>query len=234
MQLLLDLREQMMSSWPFLSCFECTKISFHWRQRVCVCVCFLWVYFLYLCVPSGSVQGFAWNFITPSSHTNTQPLSYALTPVLSQSAARFQGYRFANRRSNVSMGVCRLWWGRLNHLLLSRQKAAVAASEALLTTERGPQQTSAVGRVRTGWITGWCQGNIDSWALARATGCVFWSRMNESLIKMWNLIDRGRKTEVELSDRFLFSCSDSPGFASTLCIQDNINLQKREKYDQLQ
>lgn len=148
----------MMSSRPFLSRFECTKISFHWRQIVCMCVCFCGSFCICVCPLAVSrvlheISSHPLHTQTPLKHSHTR-----LRRALSQSAATLplpdQGYRFANKRSNVSMACARLWWGCLNHLPLFRRKATVAASEALLTTERGPQQTSAVGHVRTSWITG--------------------------------------------------------------------------------
>ena len=66
-------------------------------------------------------------------------------------------YRFANKRSNVSMGVM-VDGGSVVGLCEAARPpqagAVLAAPEALLTTEWGPQQTSVVGCVRTSWITG--------------------------------------------------------------------------------
>ena len=71
-------------------------------MSVCFCesVCALWLH------------GFAWNFITPSTHTHTHTHTSPFSSTLcsstltewSRSPRPFQGYRFADKRSNVSMG----------------------------------------------------------------------------------------------------------------------------------
>lgn len=161
----------MMSSWPFLSSLPLVlnvpTSLFHWRQNVCVCMraCVFVGLFLYPYVPSGSVHGFAWNFITPSTPTNTLKRSRTHTRT---AAARSYTLKSRShwRVCCVSFfpisdhtywwDVC-LWWGCLNDRLLLRQEQKTQTLKRL-TTDRGLQQTSVVSCVRTGWITGLLPG----------------------------------------------------------------------------
>ncbi len=167
MQLLLVLREQMMSCRPFLSCLPLVlnvPRSPSTGGRVCVCMCMCVCVFvdpcLFLHAPSGSVHGFAWNFITPSPCAN--PQIHTLEQLLCRVkpfVVSVSGYRFADKWSNVSMASVSVVGPFKSSSPLQTGTAAVVASEPLLTTGWGLQQTSVVGCVRTGQITCCCQAS---------------------------------------------------------------------------
>lgn len=151
MQLLPELREHMMA----LS-FLVLRSPFT-GGRVCVCFCgFLSVSALALWQRPGFCMKFHHTLYT---HKHTWALSiHALLQSGGARCIRSRAIVLPIGDQMYRWDVC-LWWGCLNHLLLFRQKQQSQLLQALLTTERGPQQTSVVGCVRTGWITGCCQAS---------------------------------------------------------------------------
>lgn len=97
MLLLRVVREQSRSS---RSPFECTEVSCYCRHSVYlfmwICVCTVSIH-----VPYGGVHAFASNFIT---HRNPQIVEGSFARCRRLRVALLQMYRFANRRSDWSMG----------------------------------------------------------------------------------------------------------------------------------
>lgn len=152
-----------MSSWPFLSCLPLVLnvlISPFTGSGVCVCVCeCLWISFCFCVCALWQCPWFCMKFhhavyTLKPSNTHLERLAHRVKPLV----VSVQGYRFANKRSNVSMG-----WVSVVGLFKSfsplQTEAAVAASEPLLTTDWRPQQTSVAGCVGTSWITVCCQAS---------------------------------------------------------------------------
>lgn len=130
----------------------------HCRCSACV---FMWIFVCTVSVylPSGSVLAFAWNFITPSAHRTPLIVESGCAHCGRLCAAFLQICGFANRRSDGSMG-----WVSVVKLFkssspLQTETAPVLAFETLLTTGRGPRQTS-VAHTRTSWITGCFSGRL--------------------------------------------------------------------------
>lgn len=145
------LREKTRSS---RSPFECAEVSFH--CSICV---FMWISVCTVSVhvPFDGFHAFTSNFIT---HRNPQIVEGGFARCRRLHVALLQIYRFANRRSDRSMG-----WVSVVKLFkssspLQTETAAVLAFETLLATGQGPRQTTVVSRTRTSWITGSFSGGL--------------------------------------------------------------------------